>query len=111
MTKAAGSCGFCPSRFTAESSDPTVVDGAVFAYVTSAGTDPEVLLVIEARPPAEKPAEKPQWQYAACRFSDFNLFVEHKGQQVWQSLRDDNNPWEFNQDHTYRLYTDRIIDE
>jgi hypothetical protein len=90
-----------------ESTDPAVVDGAVFAYVTSAGTDPEVLLVIEDR----LVDEKPQWQYAVARFSDFNLFVEYKGQQVWQALRDDENPWEFNKDHTYRLYTDRIIDE
>ena len=95
-----------------ESTDPAVIDGAVFAYVTSAGTDPEVLLVIEARAVGEKPVdEKPQWQYAACRFSDFNLFVEHEGQQVWQALRDTENPWGFNKDHTYRLYTDRILDE
>jgi hypothetical protein len=90
-----------------ESTDPAVVDGAVFAYVTSAGTDPEVLLVVEAR----LAGEKPEWQYAVARFSDFNLFVEYKGQQVWQALRDDENPWGFNKDRTYRLYTDRIIDE
>jgi hypothetical protein len=90
-----------------ESTDPVVVDGAVFAYVTSAGTDPEVLLVLEAR----KIEDKVQWVYAAARFSDFNLFVEYKERQVWQSLRDDENPWEFNKDRTYRLYTDRIIEE
>ena len=32
-----------------ESTDPDVVDGAIFAFVTSAGTDPEALLVIEER--------------------------------------------------------------
>ena len=32
-----------------ESTDPDVLDGAVFAFVTSAGTDPEVILVVEAR--------------------------------------------------------------
>ncbi|HWB11706.1 MAG TPA: hypothetical protein VG826_20920 [Pirellulales bacterium] len=90
-----------------ESTDPAVIDGAVFGYVTSAGTDPEVLLVIEDR----VVAEKPQWQYALARFSDFSLFVEHKGRPVWQALRDDDNPWGFNKEHTYRLYTDRILDE
>ncbi|HVX12402.1 MAG TPA: hypothetical protein VHC22_14565 [Pirellulales bacterium] len=90
-----------------ESSDPDVVDGAVFAYVTSAGTDPEVLLLLEAR----RSGEKPQWQFAAARFSDFNLFVEYKGNQVWQALRDDANPWGYNKERTYRLYTDRIIEE
>ena len=35
-----------------ESTDPDVVDGALFAFVTSAGTDPEALLVIEARKPS-----------------------------------------------------------
>lgn len=93
--------------FRYESSDPAIADGAVFAYVTSAGTDPEVLLLIEAR----LADEKPQWQYAVARFSDFNLFVEYKGEKVWQSLRDDDNPWGYNKDHTYRLYNDRIIEE
>jgi len=39
------------------------------------------------------------------------LFVEHQGQQVWQALRDDDNPREYNKPRTYSLYTDRIIDE
>lgn len=90
-----------------ESTDPALVDGALFAYVTSAGTDPEVLLVLEAR----KSGDKVEWVYSAARFSDFNLFVEYKGRPVWQSLRDDENPWDFNKDRTYRLYTDRIIEE
>ena len=31
-----------------DSTDPDVVDGAVFSFVTSAGTDPEALVVLEA---------------------------------------------------------------
>lgn len=38
--------------FRYESTDPDVVNGAVFAFVTSAGTDPEVILMIEARKPS-----------------------------------------------------------
>ena len=34
-----------------ESTDPDVLDGALFAIVTSAGTDPEAILLIETRTP------------------------------------------------------------
>jgi hypothetical protein len=46
--------------FRYESIDPDLVDGALFAFVTS--TDPEALLVIEARKPA--PADDPVWEFA-----------------------------------------------
>ena len=55
----------------------TSLDGALFAFVTSAGTDPEALLVLEARKPAsDRPAV---WHYAVARFTDLNLWVRHKG--------------------------------
>ena len=65
-----------------ESTDPDVLDGAVFAFVTSAGTDPEVILVIEARKPpgSDRP---PAWHYAIARFSDLRLWVRHKGREVF----------------------------
>ena len=45
-----------------ESTDPDVLDGAVFAFVSSAGTDPEAILVLEAR---KAPGEAaPSWHYA-----------------------------------------------
>ncbi len=62
-----------------ESTDPDVLDGAVFAFVSS--TDPEALLVIEARKPA--PADGPVWNYAICRFTDLSLSVQHKGKEVF----------------------------
>ena len=43
-----------------ESTDPDVLDGAVFAFVTSAGTDPEAILVLEAR--KDPGASAPKWQ-------------------------------------------------
>jgi hypothetical protein len=58
---------------------PEVLDQAVFAMVTTAGTDPEVLIVIEARPVEGQV----QWQYAACRFTDLKSFVSLDEQQVW----------------------------
>jgi hypothetical protein len=84
-----------------------VIDGALFAYVTSAGTDPEVILALEAHRTGNTTA----WYYRAIRFSDSDLFVEHKGKEVWTSIRDDRNQLFFNPDHTYRLLRDRFIDE
>jgi hypothetical protein len=84
-----------------------VVDGTLFAFVTSAGTDPEVILVLEAR----KAASGLAWHYRAIRFSDSDLFVQHSGKEIWTSIRDDKNQLHFNPDHTYRLIRDRHIDE
>lgn len=84
-----------------------VMDGTLFAFVTSAGTDPEVVLVLEAR----KAAGGLAWHYRAIRFSDSDLFVQHSGKEVWTSIRDDRNQLHFNPDHTYRLIRDRHIDE
>jgi hypothetical protein len=93
--------------FRYESTDQDVIDGALFAYVTSAGTDPEVMLLLEAR----NRGDELKWHYALARFSDFNLYAEHKGQKVWEALRDEENVWDHNREHTYRLYNDRIIDD
>ena len=62
-----------------ESTDPDVLDGALFAFVTS--TDPEALLVIEARKQAA--ADGPVWDYAICRLTDLGLVVRHKGKEVF----------------------------
>jgi hypothetical protein len=66
--------------FRDESTDPDVIDGALFSFVTSAGTDPELLLVLEARRPG---ANDPHtWQFAVARFSDLQLWVRLKGKEV-----------------------------
>lgn len=84
-----------------------VVDGALFAFVTSAGTDPEVVLLLEALRTGSTTA----WYYRAVRFSDQDLFVQHKGKEVWTSVRDDANQLFFNPDHTYELIRAATIDE
>lgn len=84
-----------------------VFDGALFAFVTSAGTDPEVILALEARHTTEGDA----WFYRALRFSDSDLRVQHHGKEVWSSIRDDRNQLFFNPDHTYRLLRDKTIPE
>ncbi|MDR3636284.1 MAG: hypothetical protein P4L84_20950 [Isosphaeraceae bacterium] len=53
-------------------------DGALFSFVLT--TDPEVLLLIEARPYEGKLA----WHYALTRMSMMELRVERKGTTVWQ---------------------------
>lgn len=55
-----------------------VLDGALFAFVQ--GTDPELLLLIEA----EKTSEGARWKYATARLNMFELRLELDGQEVWQ---------------------------
>jgi len=83
------------------------VDGALFAFVTSAGTDPEVIVALESH----KSGDALAWHHRAIRFSDSNLYVQHLGKDVWSSVRDDKNQLHFNPDHTYRLIRDRAIAE
>jgi hypothetical protein len=90
-----------------ESTDPVVIDGALFAWVTSAGTDPEVIVLIEAR----QTDAGSQWQFAVCRFSDHDLFVKLNGSEIWTSIRGGENVWEHDPNHTYRIFTDRSIAE
>jgi hypothetical protein len=89
-----------------ESTDTDVLDGALFAFVTSAGTDPEVLLVIEAR---KASGAAPEWHFALARFSDLKLSVKHKGKEVFKA---DPIPWDApDQDpqQRYRTFRDRGI--
>lgn len=55
-----------------------LLDGAILSFVQ--GTDPEILLVIEAR----REGIKAYWEYALARFSDLQLIVKHKETEVWR---------------------------
>jgi hypothetical protein len=90
-----------------ESTDPDVLDGALFTLVSSAGTDPEIILLLEAR----KSPSGHQWVSGAARFSDMNLWLNHKGQEVWKSIRSDENTFNHDAKHRFRFYQDRIIPE
>jgi hypothetical protein len=90
-----------------ESTDPDVVDGALFAFVTSAGTDPEALLVIEARKPSR--TDGPVWHYASARFTDQQLWVRHKDKEVFSApLILYDVPYQ-DLKHRYRAFRDRDI--
>ena len=90
-----------------KSTDPDVLDGAVFAFVTSAGTDPEALLVLEARKPADK--DRPVWHYAVARFTDLNLWVRHKGKEVFTAPLIPYDLPRQDPKHRYRVFHDRYI--
>jgi hypothetical protein len=83
-----------------------VIDGGLFALVSTAGTDPEVLLVIEAR--EEK--GKVRWEYALGRFSDWELRVQRKEKEVFASVPDEKtNPFFHDALHLYRIYPEKFV--
>jgi hypothetical protein len=59
-----------------------VTDGALFSF--SLGTDPEVILLLEARVPSGRAASRgPVWQYAFARFHYVSLTAAFKNKDVW----------------------------
>jgi hypothetical protein len=88
-----------------------VIDGALFAIASEAGTDPEVFLLIEAR----EANGTLRWDYALCRFSDCEIHVSLKGQggtegkEVFSSIPSETDPYPHNKNHTYRTYQDKIM--
>ena len=73
-----------------------IIDGALLALVSDAGTDPEVLLLLEAR--------QDGWHYALLRFCDASAWVNHKDKEVWTAVRDSENVQLHNPDHTYQVF-------
>jgi hypothetical protein len=82
-----------------------VVDGALFALMSGAGTDPEVLLLLEAR----EEGGKTRWEYACGRFSNWDLHVLRKDKEVWSSIRSETNTFPHDPLHLYRIYPDKIV--
>lgn len=62
-----------------EKTSKEVLGGALFAFVGYV-TDPEILLLIEARHSEGGPA----WTYMAARFSNKSLWLRHKEIEVWR---------------------------
>jgi hypothetical protein len=83
-----------------------VIDGAIFILVSEAGTDPEVLLLLEAR----EEGGKTRWEYACGRFSDRNLYVQRKEKEIWSSVRSETDTHAHDALHLYRLYGDKVVD-
>ncbi len=81
------------------------VDGALFALMSSAGTDPEVLLIIEAK----EDGGKLHWEYACGRFSDWELHVQRNDKEVFSSVPSEKNPFSHDPLHIYRTYPDKVV--
>ena len=90
-----------------QSTDPDVLDGALFTLVSSAGTDPEIILLLEAR----KSQSGNQWVFGAARFSDMSLWLKHKDKEVWSAIRGPENTFTNDAGHRFRFYQDRFIPE
>jgi len=82
-----------------------IIDGALFTLVSNAGTDPEVLLLIEAR----EERGKLRWEYAFGRFSDRSLYVQRRDKEVWSSVRNETNVHTHDPLHVYRAYADKVV--
>jgi hypothetical protein len=82
-----------------------VIDGALFTLVSSAGTDPEVLMLIEAK----ETDGKTRWEYALGRFSDRNLYVKRGDKDIWSMVRSDTNTFNNDPQHLYSLYADKVV--
>jgi hypothetical protein len=65
-----------------QDSGDDILGGGLFAFV-GYSTDPEILLLLEAR----KLKEGPAWCYQAVRFSDKSLYLKFKDKPVWESVR------------------------
>ncbi len=60
--------------------DGPIVDGALFTFVWTKGTDPELILLLECR----KTAEGPAWFFAPVRFSNREVWLMHHDKEVWR---------------------------
>ena len=79
-----------------------VSDGALLALVTDAGTDPEILVLLEATADS--------WRYGLARFTDSSYFVELDKELVFTAERGDKD-WaqHYNVDRTYHTFQRRWL--
>lgn len=93
-----------------------VKDGALFAFVSSDGTDPEVIIAIEARPIK---GGDPVWQASVIRFSDKHLVVSRDDEVLYSSQENDalrcriEKNWDllYVPDRTYMCYKSHLVPE
>jgi hypothetical protein len=65
-----------------------VLDGALFTYVWTKGTDPDCVLLVEAR----DDGNGPKWVYTPVRMTFRALEMKHAGHSVWISERNAPDP-------------------
>lgn len=84
--------------FRYESTDPQVLDGALFALTYT--TDPEVLVTVEAR----KSGEGFRWMYGFARMNIGELKVSYRDREIWSAERLEH-PYYY-KDAVYTLFKD-----
>ena len=83
-----------------------VIDGALFAWTSGAGTDPEVLMLIEAR----QHDGKTLWEFACGRYGVCSMYMQHMGKEIWSSvLNGSSDIWWHDRLHLYQLYPEKIV--
>ena len=80
-----------------------VLDGALLALVSNAGTDPEVFLLLEAH--------KDGWRYALLRFAASDLYVTRNDKEIWTAVKSPEQTQFHNPEHTYKVFHKPIIDD
>jgi hypothetical protein len=80
-----------------------VIDGALLALVSNAGTDPEVFLLLEAH--------KDGWRYALLRFASSDLYVTRNDKEIWTAVKSPEQTQFHNPEHTYKVFHKPIIDD
>jgi hypothetical protein len=68
-----------------QDADAGLIDGAILSFVN--GTNPEVLLLLEARQVSD---EAPKWQFGLVRMTGEAVFAELDGNEIWK--RGEANP-------------------
>jgi hypothetical protein len=96
-----------------------VQDGALFAFLSNAaGTDPEVIVLLEARRATDNPAAW-QWHAGIVRFTDRDFVVTRKDREVFSSLKDnrlkaiveDQYRWIHTPDDAYFVFQAKFVPE
>ena len=98
---------------------PDVLDGALFAYLSSAaGTDPEFLLMVEARHPDPNSTDW-AWHFGIVRFTERDLVVKRADVSQFSSVADpklrvsieESYRWIHNPDDTYVVFHAKFVPE
>jgi hypothetical protein len=71
--------GMAKPLYRYESDAAGTKDGAVFSFAN--GTNPEVLLILEAQPDGE---DASGWRFAFAQITGAEVFADLDGQQIWQ---------------------------
>jgi hypothetical protein len=70
-----------------------------------AGTDPEVLLLLEVK----ETDGKARFEYALGQYSDRSLFIQRNEKDIWSLRRSETNTFLHDPQHLIRVYPDKIV--